>query len=113
MLRTKIPSDLEEMQKLHELHSWVPGKHSIRPTSESIERKHQFNDMIKRTYASETDYIYETVFQTPSSEEDGRRKVDRSLLTKHMRMFERNEFAYDLPADTRHFVMWYTYGKFE
>lgn len=112
MYRGKISSDLEEMQKLQQMFKWMPGKDSIRPDAETLARKQKFNEMVKSCYFSEADYLYETVFRIPAERDaaDGLKRVDRELVTKQKRVFDRNQFGYALPDETRHFIMWYTFG---
>lgn len=109
-LNCKVSSDAEELQKLHEKYPWVPGKENIRPAPENKERKHEYLETVCAQYASEGDYVLQTVFGiAPEKGPDGKYFVPRDKLRK-MSVFDRNLFPYMLPQGTRHFIMWYTFG---
>jgi len=110
LLRRKVSSDKEQLQTLHNARQWVPGKDHLRPSLTAIESKNKLNDVIKTCYASEADYIFEKVFCFGTTiGSNGFRSVDAKLVAqKKVHRFERNQFPYDVPAGTRHFVMWYT-----
>ena len=108
----KINSALEELDKLHAVLPWIPGSHQIRPTPETIARKHQFFDTVLPQYETECDFVLHTIFgmdakRDPSS---GKLKVAHFavlVMKPHtLRKTLPNIFPYQVPPGTLHFVHW-------
>jgi hypothetical protein len=112
-LRGKISSDLDAMQKLHEIVQWTPGRESIRPDEHTRQMKAEYLDTVDTTYDTIADQVLHSVF-TMAPEVNGATGkytiVGKGILPP-ARRFERNTFAYSgLAEGTRHFIMWYTVG---
>ena len=61
------------------------------------------------THPSLKAFIYDTVFKFAASKcTDGRADVLASAVVAGPPLFEPNQFPYDLPPGTRHYIMWYT-----
>mmetsp|Transcript_16029 Transcript_16029/g.34792 ORF Transcript_16029/g.34792 Transcript_16029/m.34792 type:complete len:119 (-) Transcript_16029:1975-2331(-) len=66
--------------------------------------------MVSSSFASEADYVLQTVFGLPTDQNgEGKHFIPRDNLKKR-RVFDRNKFPYQLPSGTKHWTMWYTYG---
>ena len=104
-----ISCDPDDLEALHRQVGWTPGRDHIRPSPGVRARKEQELASVRDRYASETDYILQTVFALaagPSEEHAGKLVVNRrSLAGRHTRRFLPNLFAYNVPEGTRHFIM--------
>jgi hypothetical protein len=100
------------MQRLHEEVNWTPGRASIRPDEQTIQRKAQFLDTVANTYETLSDQILHSVFtMAPEVSTSGKYTIPDKGGLSLTRRFERNSFAYTgLTTGTRHFLMWYTVG---
>ena len=64
-LRCRVSSNVATLQALHESHGWVPGRAHIRPSQTGVDAKNDRLQQIRCFYASEVDYILDTVFERP------------------------------------------------
>ena len=114
VLNCRIPSDVEELEKLRVIHPWLPGRDHIRPTPEQKKAKLEYFEMIKETYNSESDYALQTVFgfEPETDPATGKLRVVVPETTKatRVRRFDRNMWPYALPAGTKHWTIWYAPG---
>ena len=111
-LRGKISSDLDTMQELFEQVGWTPGRESIRPDQDTIMRKNQFLDEVERSYETLGDQVLHVLFSmAPEVGTTGKYTIASKDQLAPQRRFERNTFAYQaLAPETKHFIMWYTFG---
>jgi len=105
-VRSRIPSDLNELDKLNAVHKWIPGRHQVRPTQEQVSAKAYHVQYIRQNFYSEVDYILKTAFGLSSTRIDGLHSVDRDNLGVK-KVFVENKFPYQTQG--KHYVMWYTY----
>lgn len=105
-LRTRIPSDLDELDKLNAQHSWIPGRTQIRPSQEQITEKSYHVQYIRQNFSSEVDFILKTTLGFPSKRVNGLHFVEKEGLEKK-KAFAENKFPYQTQG--KHYVMWYTY----
>lgn len=109
----RISSELDHLDALNDRAgwSWCPSSLHIRPDKRAKERKQDLKATVSTMYASNSDYILDMIFEFPTRENaDGKIVVPREPLGNRTRRFRPNEFPYQLPPGTQHWVMWYSYG---
>tara|TARA_B100000161_G_scaffold251563_1_gene210705 strand:+ start:767 stop:1300 length:534 start_codon:yes stop_codon:yes gene_type:complete len=110
----KVSSNKEELERLHVQYNWIPGLNNIRPSKEIIYKKYVDIIFIPLLYKSMKDYIYINHFKfKPTLEKDANSaKVSLKCLPKDVdikKIFVENEYPYDLPPGTNHYVLWYSH----
>lgn len=112
-IRSRISSELEALNALHILNSWIPNETMIRPNQKILKDKAHFSNYVLYYWMSFKDFILDTHFKYPVDIDDGQiyviKKVEKSEWN-----FTQSLFPYDLPAGTHHYVLWnsfydYTY----
>lgn len=112
MLRTRIDSDLETLDRLNKIYSWIPNSKSIRPSPQIIEKKKHLIQQIELNWMSPKDYIVHTIFGEKyyvDREETGYKKFTRPEYFKLNRKwsFQPSMFPYNLEStETHHWVLW-------
>lgn len=121
MIRQRICSNPQEMEELHQKHSWIPGGESIRPSPEMKEKKRNYMENILTRYESLQDLVLHRFFNL-SVESQGnwseskfhvRSAVIESALANSNGYIYRivpNTFAYQVPSGTNHYVLWFLYN---
>eukprot|EP01094_Clydonella_sp_ATCC50884_P019980 TRINITY_DN4026_c0_g1_i1.p1 TRINITY_DN4026_c0_g1~~TRINITY_DN4026_c0_g1_i1.p1 ORF type:complete len:169 (-),score=51.18 TRINITY_DN4026_c0_g1_i1:311-817(-) len=112
-MRTRIDSDVENLERVHQETGWTPGRAHIRPTPEGVERKVSFLEVLLREYEDESDFILSDVFGVATEAgESGRKRADRAVLVgSNAKHLVPNHFPYATPPGTHHFVLWYAVGR--
>jgi len=110
-MNCQVSSDVNSLDKLNEIYNWIPNKDCIRPSDKDIEKKSLFFDNIKNFYESDKDYVLVDIFGFSSIINDnGKLKViEDNIEDKYI--FEPNIFPYNLPYNTKHYVLWYSINK--
>ncbi|KAH3732039.1 hypothetical protein Pelo_17126 [Pelomyxa schiedti] len=119
-LNCHVSNDTEELQRLHEVVGWTPGREHVRPLPENKQRKAEYMANVLSQYASPGDYVLSTVFGFAPVEVPVERPTGEQIFpmmlhvpNEHLprkKIFDRNMWSYQLPEGTRHFLMWYTWG---
>jgi hypothetical protein len=104
----KIPSGIDQLAELQRVALWIPGPANVRPSEEVKEAKAAHIDSVLRMYATEGDYVMATVLGA-ATEADMNGLLRACPLAARHKCLQRNEFPYQMPEGTRHFVMWYSY----
>ena len=98
-------SDAEELQLLHEVYGWVPGRDRIRPTQTVRAQKELLLSNLDAMWASPMDWVFHHVFGSPTARgPDGKRKSERPQAGRTV--FKANPYPYDVPDGTEHYVFW-------
>ena len=63
MIRQKISSDVDSMDKLHLKYGWIPGSESIRPDPTVIEKKKNYITNMLERYVSLQDFVLHRIFR--------------------------------------------------
>ena len=104
-LRCRVNSDAEELQLLHEVYGWVPGKAHVRPTPEVRAQKELLLSNLGSMWASAADWVFHHVFETATKRgADGKRTASRPDPGRTV--FKPNPFPYSVPDGTEHWVFW-------
>ena len=109
MMRCRISSNINDLEELHKIHKWIPGKDNIRPLPEIIDKKTNFIKNLDFFYKTGLDYILADIFQfTSNINKDGKIYVlNKDIKQKYI--FSKNIFPYNLPEETEHYILWYSY----
>jgi len=110
MLRNKIGSELEILDKLSEIYHWIPNSKSIRPSLQIIEKKKNLNKNIELNWKSKKDYIIHTIFgeEYYVDEETGYKFVHSKHFKSYYKwFFKPSIFPYNLECrETNHWILW-------
>lgn len=104
MLRSKISSNLKDLNTLHDTYNWIPNETMIRPNEKVLDVKHHFNRYIDNMWMSPKDYILATHFKYETDMEDGRIYVPNLIPNEWN--FSESMFPYNVHQRTRHFILW-------
>ena len=109
-LASKISSDYEDLDIIHETYKFVPNRDGVRPSEEAKIEKAKKLEEITQRWKDFTDFIYSSVFGLPHIElPDGKRTVanrHKDRLDRKLFVFQKQMFPY-LIEEGQHFVMWY------
>jgi hypothetical protein len=100
-----ISSDIEELNRLHEIYYWIPNEYMIRPTDSILQEKDVFSKFILEQWHSYKDYILDTHFFRGMSLFDNRLRLTNPI-TESEWFFSRSSFPYDLAEGVNHYVLW-------
>jgi len=62
-IRNKISSNIDDLDVLHQIYSWIPNNESIRPNPDVLARKRLKCQEILTAWESFKDYVLHTVFK--------------------------------------------------
>ena len=112
-LNCKIDSDIQVLDELNKTFKWIPSSENIRPIQEVIEKKESDYSFFDNFYSSITDQILIRYFKFPSRINRKNNKMESKISLQSVRekFFLENEYPYNLPEGTNHYVMWYTYDN--
>lgn len=105
LLRSKISSNIQDLNELHKTYSWIPDETMIRPTPKVIEDKNHFSNYVLHNWMSFKDFILDTHFKCPVDIEDGQLYVVNEV-TKSEWNFTKSLFPYNLPDNVNHYILW-------
>ena len=105
MIRSKISSNIQDLNNLHKTHSWIPDETMIRPTAAILENKRQFSQYVLANWMSFRDFILDTHFKYRIDIEDGHKYVVEEVKKSEWN-FGKSLFPYDLSNEVNHYVLW-------
>ena len=110
-LNCKISSNIDDLENIKKIYSWIPGENNIRPDKEIIDKKLQFWENIHLKYNKMSDYILNVHFNLPVIINDNNKF--EVLLSSYNNIekfiFMENTFPYNLEENTNHYILWYTF----
>jgi hypothetical protein len=95
MLRSRISTDITELNGLHTRYAWIPNEHTIRPTSENLEAKYALMTHIQSAWPSLEEYIRRTI-----------------LASNNEWVFHKSMFPYNIEQGN-HYVLWNSKYRYE
>lgn len=104
----KISSDKYKLQELNSQFSWIPGVNHIRPCEKILKKKTVDNLFLTLAYNSIKDYIYVKHFNFNPTLNDYIKIECLKEDIKNKIILIENEYPYDLPPNTFHYVLWYS-----
>ena len=105
-LRCRVSSEVEELQLLHEVYGWVPGRANVRPKPDVRAQKELLLANLDKMWATPADWVFHHVFAAATTRgPDGKRAVT-ARPDDGRTIFKPNPFPYDVPAGTEHWVFW-------
>jgi hypothetical protein len=116
MIRTQISSSLDELNRLHELYTWIPNESMIRPTQENIQKKQQIILHIQNQWQSTRDYILYHVFNQHIKIHSITGKVFvpiTNIEKSNQWTLQPCMFPYAIPKHAHHDVLWNSEHLFE
>lgn len=114
MLRNKIDSNINCLDKLNQEYEWLPNSLSIRPTLEDIEKKKILYEKIELEWIGYLDYIYHEIFDFEYMVDkiSGKKYINLHHLNnfdKHKKwIFKPSIFRYNLIPESNHWILWNT-----
>ena len=113
----KVSSDKNDLERLHQQFNWIPGFNNIRPSRNILYQKYLDSVFMPLIYKSVKDYIYINHFKfnptliTQSNKTDVKLECLREDI-QIKNVFVKNEYPYDVPVNTKHYVLWYSHYSF-
>lgn len=113
----KISSDKNNLERWHQKFDWIPGFNNVHPSKELLHKKYVDHVFMPLIYRSVKDYIYINNFNfnstliTCSNSTDIKFKCLRKDI-KFKNVFIKNEYPYDVPINTNHYILWYSHYSF-
>lgn len=96
-IRSKISSNIEDLDLLHQIYSWIPNNESIRPNPDILAKKRLKCQEILAIWESFKDYILHTVFKKHHMFVNNKyQAVNDRVYGK--KIFVPNEFPYNLSS---------------
>ena len=109
-MNCKVSSNIDDLEKLNNKYGWIPGKNNIRPNNDVINNKNNKLENAYYFYNTRLDYILDVVFKFKMKlNSDGKLEYYCKNIPEK-KIFRKNDFPYDLPIGTNHYIMWYTYN---
>jgi hypothetical protein len=109
ILRSKISSNIQDLNELHKKYYWIPDENMIRPTPKILEDKREFSNYVLHNWMSFKDFILDTHFKFPIDIEDGHIYV-LDITNKNEWHFTKSLFPYNLPENVNHYVLWNSFS---
>ena len=104
-LRSKVPSDLASLQKLHERTGWTPGAAHVRPDPATRAQKELLIANLEQMWACHADWVFSQIFGTATRRDaSGRRTAERPA--HGCMVFAPQPFPYAVPEGVQHYVLW-------
>jgi len=103
----QISSNLEELNKLHALHAWIPNEDMIRPNSEDLCIKKNAMREICDDWLDTYHYILHTIFGL-GYDSIAKKKFVPDVFNLPEWTFQESLFRYNLPHETNHYVLWFS-----
>jgi len=110
MIQNQIPSDIQELNKLHETYEWIPNEYMVRPNSIEMSRKNLLIETIKNEWLTPCDFILNKVFNQDfiSNEITNQKFVPFIKVSIPEIVFTESLFRYNLSSNANHYVLWFS-----
>ena len=113
----KVSSDKNDLERLHQQFNWIPGFNNIRPIQEVLYKKYVDHVFMPLIYKSTKDYIYINHFKFKPTLIKYKNSTNIKLECLQddieiKKVFTKNEYPYNLPMNTNHYVLWYSHSDF-
>ena len=107
----RISPEIDNLNILNRRLGWIPSGDQIRPSQVVVDKKEQDSIKFDKFYYSIKDQILIRYFKFPSKINRNTSRIESKILLEKIRekRFLKNEYAYNVPCETNHYVMWYTY----
>jgi hypothetical protein len=108
MLRNKINSDLETLDKLNLIYPWIPNSLCIRPKLEDIDKKNNLIQEINLKWVNHKDYIYNKIFGHKYYINNEFKKFIKYNFLKYENIwsFQPSLFKYNIILESNHWILW-------
>lgn len=108
----QISSNIDELNKLHATHAWLPNEDMIRPNNDDLFIKRNVMREIRDDWIDVYHYILHTVFNLEYAR-IAKKKFVPDLSNAPEWIFQESLFRYNLPQETNHYVLWFSKCKYE
>jgi hypothetical protein len=107
LLRTKISSDSDNLDLLHQEYNWIPSSENVRRSEETQAK--QMLDMIpvQKYYASFRDYILDIIFGANVMMNTNGQLLAKETYFKQEYKLLLNQYPYKVSPQTKHYILWY------
>jgi hypothetical protein len=111
MIRGRISSDIQDLNRLHAVHKWIPDETMIRPFVAVLDNKKIFSQYVLTSWASSRDFILDTHFKYRMAENElGLLYVMDSIDAEIAEwVLMESLFPYAVPEGVHHSVLWNSY----
>jgi len=112
-MNQEISCSEEDLNRLYELYSWIPCREQTRPKEDLFNIKEIMNKQNEKIYASKIDEIFIHYFKFESKMmilgNQVKLKSTLNMNEIHKFICIPNEYPYQVPMGTFHYVLWYSY----
>lgn len=111
LVQQRISGSEEELNYLHEQHKWIPCRDQTRPIMNIYEKKITDIQIRQEQYDTKEDEILIEYFKYESiiNYKTMKLKSKFPLNGERKYIFIPNEYPYQVPENTFHYVLWYSY----
>ena len=104
----KINPDINNLNKLNKIQSWIPSGNQIRRTHHMQNIFDKDMKSILSIYNSFQDYVYDKFFNQEIAFSDDKLKIINFNFNFKYRLCI-NDYPYKISNNTIHYVLWYNY----
>ena len=110
-LRKCISSNIQDLNRLHAEHWWIPDETMIRPNPKVLEGKHVFSQYVLTCWKSYRDFILDTHFKYAVATNDKEQLyvVDDIRCEDAEWLLMESLYPYAVSAGVHHSVLWNSY----
>ena len=99
------------MEKLHDIYFWIPGSENVSPTKEVEDKKNSEKVLRSLVYRNSSDFIFIKYFKFKPDMDENSKMICLKNNIEDKVILIKNEFPYDCPKGTSHYVLWYSINK--
>ena len=112
-INNKINPCYSNLDMLNSNYEWIPSSENIRPNEDIINKKAVDNGTYNIIYSTNIDQVLIRYFNIKKKINRNDNKFESVIPITNLKkkIFIPNEYPYDVPKGTNHYVMWYTYDN--
>ena len=108
LIRSRVSSDVSELNILNMIYPWVPNETQVRPTPEQMELKRLNLAALDQQWRSMRDYIlYEIFGKHPCVDDSNKLCTSDDAVSVADVRFCPSHFPYNIQAGGKHWVLWF------
>jgi hypothetical protein len=108
MIRGQISPNLDELNELHKLYSWIPNESMIRPNEHDLALKREFANYTLTRWNSYRDFVLHYYFKCPFIILNDKYVVFEQIRDEWA--FTKSLFRYNLPPNVNHYILWNSFN---
>ena len=112
-INNKINPCYTNLDMLNSIYKWIPSSENIRPIEDIIKKKDIDSKTNSIIYSTNIDQVLIRYFNIKKKINRINNKFESKINIDNLseKVFIPNEYPYNVPEGTNHYVMWYTYDN--